>query len=482
MRRRSGKGRGGEILAKEELEETMKGGRGQSHCQNESGRGRQKGKPATPFGGKARKKKAGQGHRENHPQQKKGRLVQNVDAHDFRGGEGEEDSRPQCQKHPSRSSSQSGGKGGGGAPIGLHHASRRKKGMGLVKRVCDDMHDGHADHPEAALEQHESDLGAGGPGQGSLDVAGDHHGQGRDDDRGQGIEDEHVPEDRFARQKGPASQKEDRAGVDESGMHEGRDRSRGLHHLDQPAMEGKLGALQDRRQDDETACDQKGLRECPIQGANRRSNPGKVRRVQGADDENDRPQKARVGNPVEQVFLAGRHQGIRPVLVEGQQLVEEEAGGDPGEKEGPHVSDDNQRKEGSQGQGQPPVKAPFPAVPVHVARRKTRHDHSHEGHQQQHHEGEGVDRDIDLERSQLVRERNGVIGGRPGQTNPVGNGCANGAGQGEPGGSRDGPPHETGATIGSEPQEKAGRQKRPRGDEHKCRGKACHSLCHDDLP
>ena len=138
-----------------------------------------------------------------------------------------------------------------GCPEGVHAAAGGEEGVGFVQGVSHQVQHGQTVEAEAALQQHETHLRAGGPGQRHLDAGlGEHHqgsqGQGGEADHRQGAQG-----DFRMRHHGAHADDQEGAGVDDAGMQQGGYRRGRLHHLDQPAVEGKLSGFEDSAQHDQ---------------------------------------------------------------------------------------------------------------------------------------------------------------------------------------------------------------------------------------
>ncbi len=283
------KSRGRKARPENQIEHPVEPEIGGADCRAHSPRPQEQGSHAGMPGIQGRKHELGDSHRQDHPQDDQGRLLLKGDAEEASHGKGHQGSDGKSQKGPKSGGRFRGGRKGRGPEV-IDHAARRQEGVRLVHGMGNDVHHRQAIEPQTAFHHHEPHLGTGRIGERLLDVRLHHHHQGGHRDREKSGQDHRLP--------GPSRHREDRAhpkgqkgpGVDDAGMQKRGDRGRGLHHLDQPSLQGELGTLEDDRQREKSCGQDKGLRECPIQGANRRSNPGKVRRVQGADDENDRPQ------------------------------------------------------------------------------------------------------------------------------------------------------------------------------------------------
>ena len=112
-------------------------------------------------------------------------------------------------------------------------------------------------------------------------------------------------------------------------VEQGGHRRRRLHHLDQPAVERQLGALQDDRQRHEQHADLRAGRQaaCGCAGGQLVQPRG----VEGGGERDDRTHEAELGQAGQHELLVGHREGHRAVALVGEEAVQREAGGGPGE-------------------------------------------------------------------------------------------------------------------------------------------------------
>ena len=287
----------------------------------------------------------------------------------------------------------------------MDHRAGPQEETGLEERVRHDVE--HARHvgADAAGQEHVAQLRDRGIGEDLLDVVLG-HGDRAGEDRGEGADDRDH-EHRLGRQ----AEEDVAAGhhVDAGGDHRGRVDQRGDrrgtgHRVRKPDVQGNLGALADRA-DEETQADERQRRR-ELRGRLRRlgEHLGVVEAPERGEDAEHPEQEPVVADAVDDERLLARRGGVLPVEVVADEQVGAQAHALPPDEHEQEAlrQDEREHREQEQVQvGEVPRIARVRLVVAHVADRVDVDQETDERDEGQHQRGERVEpeRQVDRQRA-----------------------------------------------------------------------------------
>ena len=185
-----------------------------------------------------------------------------------------------------------------------------------------------------------------------------------------------------------------------------------VHDLDQPAVQGELGGLQDRRRGEEDG----GAAHRTEREARRRLGAGGVEdgaEVTGAEvgvEEGGARHQGEVAHPGGDELLPGRDDRPGSVRVEDEQAVQGQAGGDPGGHQQGEVAGEHEHLDGGDGDRQAAQEGAVALVAVEVGAAVA---HDGQGQQRDHGQHEGAHRVDPHRQAQSLPPQGGALGGAP---------------------------------------------------------------------
>ena len=258
---------------------------------------------------------------------------------------------------------------------------------------------------KSALEQHESHLCTGRPREADLDAdAGGHDQRGENRRDASNQDQKKLCELRLDHQRCHPDH-QNAPEVDDAGMKKGGYRRGRLHHLNQPTVKRKLRAFEGRAHHEQN----RGAVKWKRQGVVHREPPLDLverKAPRCCSDQREREEQEHVGDPADDELFVSRDQSLRPVRIEGEELMQRKTRGDPRGGDEQQMVGANEHHHRAERRDEPTHVPTLARVSIEIRPREPKQHHGDDRNQAKQHEGD----DIETKREQTVHSSIGSCG------------------------------------------------------------------------